>query len=37
MVARYHQIDLEEIRRWSDVENQLEKFKRIKKDLKKKA
>lgn len=33
MVANYHQIDLEEIRRWSDLENQLEKFKHIRKEL----
>ncbi len=33
MVAKNYQIDLEEIKRWSDVENQLEKFERIKKDL----
>ncbi len=34
MVAKNHQIDLAEIQRWSNVENQLEKFERIKKDLK---
>lgn len=33
MVVKHHQIDLEEIRRWSNVENQLEKFEKIKKDL----
>ena len=33
LVARNHKINLEEIRRWSEVENQLEKFEHIKKEL----
>lgn len=35
MVAKNHKINLEEILRWSDLENQLEKFKRIRKELEK--
>lgn len=34
MVARNYEIDLAEIRRWSEVEKQLEKFERIKDELK---
>ena len=33
LVARNHKINLEEIRRWSEVENQLEKVEHIKKEL----
>ena len=33
LVARNHKINLEEIHRWSEVENQLEKFEHIKKEL----
>lgn len=35
MVAKNHKIDFEEIRRWSEVENQLEIFKRIRKEFEK--
>lgn len=34
MVAKNYEIDLAEIRRWSEVEKQLEKFERIKDELK---
>jgi hypothetical protein len=33
MVAKNHQIDLQEIKRWSDVENQLDKFEKTKTGL----
>ena len=33
LVAKNQPVDLDEIRRWSEVEDQLDKFKEIKRDL----